>query len=156
LSTNKYLTKVARFSRNGPTKSLGIAALALAALTIVSLPTFAAPASQHYQVASDKDGVLAGGSVAVTSTIKQATPDCAYSVQLSVSGPGGVSATDSVTVTTQGGGDGNAAASFPSDFSGTANTNAPGTYTVSATFTCGYATGRVSGTFYVKSGHNDE
>ncbi len=130
-------------------KSLGIALLALAAVAVVALPIFAAPASQHYQVATDKNNVLSGQPLRVIATIKQATPNCAYSVLLTVTGPGGVSATDTVTVNTQAGGNGHTAASFPADFSGTANTNTVGTYTVSATFTCGYATGAASTTFTV-------
>ncbi len=131
----------------------GIAALAtmVAIITIVALPTFAAPASQTFQVTTDKKMVLAGLPLHVIATVKQATPDCAYSVNLKVTGPGGVSATDSVTVTTEAGGNGHTAAPFPSGFTGTANTNTAGTYTVTATFACGYSysTGVVSSTFTV-------
>lgn len=131
-------------------KGLSVAILACAVLTIVSIPGFAAPASQHYQVATDKNNVQQGQSLRVIGTIKQAIPSCAYSVQVSVTGPGGVSATDTFTVNTEAGGNGHTAASFPSDFSGTANTNTPGTYSVSSTFTCGYATGAASSSFTVK------
>ena len=131
----------------------GIAALlTVAALTsIVIVPTFAAPASQHFQVATDKKMVLMGLPLRVIATIKQATPDCAYTVNLQVTGPGGTSATDTVTVMTEAGGNGHTAAAFPSAFAGTANTNTPGTYTVTATFACGYSysTGQATATFKV-------
>jgi hypothetical protein len=131
-------------------KYLGVAILAITALAIVALPGFAAPASQHYQVATDHKSVMSGESLRVIATIKQATPSCAYSVLLTVTGPGGVSATDTITVNTQAGGNGHTAVTFPDDFSGTANTNSAGTYSVSATFTCGYyATGAASTTFTV-------
>lgn len=126
---------------------LTVAALA----SIVIIPTFAAPASQHFQVATDKNMVLSGLPLRVIATIKQATPNCAYTVNLQVTGPGGVSATDTVTVTTEAGGNGHTAAAFPADFTGTANTNTVGTYTVTATFACGYSysTGQASATFTV-------
>lgn len=130
-------------------RSVAMALLATAALTIAAIPTFAAPASQHYQAATDKNAVNVGESLRVIATIKQASPGCAYTVLLSVTGPGGVSATDNIMVDTQAGGNGHTAASFPADFSGTANTNTPGTYSVSATFTCGYSTGAASTTFTV-------
>ncbi len=134
-------------------KATAVIAFAVTALAIGVLPSFAAPASQHYQVATDKNIVQMGASLRVIATVKQATPNCAYSVLLTVTGPGGVSATDTVTVDTQAGGNGHTAASFPSDFTGTANTDTVGTYSVSATFTCGYTTyaaGSASSTFTVK------
>ncbi len=128
-------------------------ALVLSALTIVSvflIPAFAAPASQHFQVSTDKKMVQSGADLRIIATIKQANSNCAYTVQLTVTGPGGVSATDTVVVNTEAGGNGHTAAHFPSDFSGTANTNTLGTYTVSATFTCGYySTGAAAATFTV-------
>ncbi len=128
-------------------------AFALTAITIASViivPALAAPASQHFQVTTDKKMVLSGASLRVIATIKQADPSCAYVVHLSVSGPGGVSATTTVTVNTEAGGNGHTAVAFPSGFSGTANTNTVGTYTVSATFSCGYySTGTASATFTV-------
>ena len=131
-------------------RSVAIALVSIVALTIAAVPIFAAPASQHYQVATNKNQVRPGETLTVTATIKQAAPGCAYSVLLTVSGPGGVSGTDSVTVGTEAGGNGHTAASLPADFGG-ADTNALGTYTVSATFTCGYATGAASTTFTVAS-----
>jgi hypothetical protein len=128
-----------------------IAAVLVAAtlMFLVSLPTFAAPASQTYQVATDKNQVLSGAPLQVIATLKQAQPNCAYATTLTVTGPGGVSATDSVTVNTEAGGNGHTAASFPADFTGTANTNTVGTYTVTASFTCNYVTGTASTTFMV-------
>jgi hypothetical protein len=133
-------------------KSLGVVLLALVGLTISAIPSFGAPASQHFQVATVKSTIQSGQSVTVIPTIKRATPNCAYSVLLSVTGPGGVSAADTITVNTEAGGNGHGSATFPDDFTGTANTDAPGTYTVSATFTCGYyATGAASSTFTVNA-----
>jgi hypothetical protein len=116
-------------------------ALFVSAFTIASvflMPTFAASASNHYQVTTDKKMVLSGADLRVIATVKQASPNCAYTVHLTVTGPGGVNAADTVTLNTEAGGNGHTAASFPADFSGTANTNTEGTYTVMATFACGY------------------
>lgn len=134
-------------SRKGAAALITIAAI----ISIVAIPTFAAPASQHFQVTTDKKTVLAGLPLNVIATVKQATPSCAYTVNLKVTGPGGVSATDTVTVTTESGGNGHTSAPFPAGFSGIANTNTAGTYTVTATFACGYSssTGQISSTFTV-------
>lgn len=118
----------------------GILAAILVAViaTIVIVPSFAAPASIPFQVATDKNSIPIGGSLRVIAFVKQAAPNCPYTVSISVTGPGGVSATDTITVMTTDG-NGHAAAAFPADFSGVANTNTAGTYTVSATFVCGYS-----------------
>ena len=151
-SKAKYFVQIRRMGMQ-IRSAKGIAALlTVAAITsIVIVPTFAAPASQHYQVTTDKKMVLSGLPLRVIATIKQATPDCAYTVDLRVTGPGGVSATDTVTVTTEAGGNGHAAAAFPGDFAGTASTSTAGTYTVTATFACGYSysTGQATATFTV-------
>src|SRR5579859_7665336 len=94
-------------------RSFAIILLSIAALSISVMPSFAAPASQHYQVATDKNQVMPGQPLRVIATIKQAIPECAYSAVLTVTGPGGVSATDTVKVDTQAGGNGHTAASFP-------------------------------------------
>jgi hypothetical protein len=130
-------------------KILAVTLVSAALMALISIPAFAAPASQTYQVATDKNMVLSGASLQVIATVKQAIPGCAYSTILTVTGPGGVSATDTVIVNAQAGGNGHTAASFPSDFTGTANTNTDGTYTVTASFTCGYVTGSASNTFLV-------
>ncbi len=134
-------------SKKGIMAILTIAAI----VSIITVPTFAAPASQHYQVSTHKNNVLSGAPLRVIATIKQATPNCAYTVDLKVTGPGGVSATATTTVTTAAGGNGHADVPFPSGFTGTANTNTVGTYTVTATFACGYSysTGLVTSTFTV-------
>ncbi len=133
-----------------PNKKYLATGLLLAAIALVAIvPTFAAPASQHFQVASDKNMVLAGGSLRIIATIKQAEPNCTYTVQLTVTGPGGVNASASTTVLTESGGNGVASVAFPSGFSGSANTATSGTYTVTATFSCGYSTGSATNTFTV-------
>jgi hypothetical protein len=130
-------------------RTLAVALIAVAILTVVAMPTFAAPASETYQVATDKNHLQPGDTLRVIATIKQATPGCAYSVTLSVTGPGGVSATDQITVNTLAGGNGHTPASFPSDFSGIPNTDTAGTYSVTASFICNYVTGSATTTFVV-------
>ena len=131
--------------------SIALLVLAVFALGVSAIPSFAAPASQHYQVSTDKNHISAGGSLRVIATIKQADPSCAYTALLTVNGPGGVTATDTVTVNTEAGGNGHNSAAFAADFAGIANTNTAGTYSVEATFTCGYFTGTASSTFTVSS-----
>ncbi len=134
---------------NSRAKTLAVALAAAALITIVAIPTFAAPASQTYQVSTAPQRLLSGMPTQITATLKQAQPGCAYAVTISVSGPGGVSATDTTIVNTQAGGNGHTAVSFPSDFTGTANTNTVGTYTVTASLSCNYVTGTASTTFTV-------
>jgi len=121
-----------------PTRGIALALSVFATVSVFLLPAFAAPASDHYQVTTDKKMVQSGADLRVIATVKQAAPNCAYTVHLTVTGPGGVNAADTVTVNTEAGGNGHTAARFPADFSGTANTNTLGTYTVTATFACGY------------------
>ena len=130
-------------------KTVGVVAATAVLLAIVAVPSFAAPASQTYQVATAPQRLQSGQPLMITATLKQAIPGCAYAVTLTVTGPGGVSATDQITVKTQAGGNGHTAADFPADFTGTANTDALGTYTVTASFACNYVTGSSSTTFLV-------
>ncbi len=132
-------------------KSIATGIFVATLLSLVVVPALAAPASQHYQVASDKNRVQVGGFLRIIATVKQAAPNCAYSVQLTVTGPGGVNANAVTTVNTEAGGNGHSSVPFPSGFSGTANLNTPGTYTVTATFTCGYSysTAPATATFIV-------
>lgn len=131
-------------------KSVAVALLAIATLSIGILPGFAAPASEHYQVSTVTDTIQMGQSIVIMATIKQAAPNCDYSTLLSVTGPGGVSATDTITINTKAGGNGHGSAVFPDSFSGTANTNTAGTYTVVATFVCNYySSGAATTTFDV-------
>lgn len=132
--------------------TLGVALLAIVALTVGSLPSFGIPSSQQFQVSTNKNNVHPGDSVMITATVKHGTPNCVYSTLVSVTGPGGVSAAITVSVQAQGGGNGHTSVTFPSDFPGAANTNTPGTYSVSATFTCGYySSGAASTSFTVAS-----
>jgi hypothetical protein len=137
------------------TRALAIAIVAVALLSAATLPALAAPASQTYQVTTDKKIDQAGQPLRVIATVKEGTPGCAYSVALTVTGPGGVSATDTLTLTTSAySGGGHASASFPSAFSGTASTKTPGKYTVTATFTCNYISGSATSSFTVQThGH---
>lgn len=132
-------------------KTATVAVVTVALLAIVAIPSIAAPASQTYQAMTAPKQLHAGASTQITATLKQAQPNCPYSTVISVTGPGGVSATDHVTVQTEAGGNGHTAVSFPSAFSGTANTNTVGTYTVSISFQClyTYTTGVASTTFAV-------
>lgn len=136
---------------HGKPKAAAVALIAAALLTLVAIPTFAAPASQTFQVMTAPNRLHAGSPTFITATLKQAQPNCPYTATISVSGPGGVSATDSVTVNTEAGGNGHTQVTFPGTFSGTANTNTLGTYTVTATFSCNYVyeTGSVTTTFVV-------
>jgi hypothetical protein len=120
-------------------------------LTVAALPGFAAPASQTYQVSTNKNIDQKGQPVLVTATVKLGVPTCTYSVTLTVSGPGGVLATDTTTLATLSGGSGHVSATFPTAFSGVANTNTPGTYTVTAAFLCGYTVGTATNTFVVST-----
>lgn len=130
-------------------RTLAAGILVAAALATVILPALAAPASQTFQVATDHNSIVHGQTLRIIPFVKQSTGACAWTVLLTVVGPSG-SATDTVTLTTQPGGNGQTAVTFPTDFSGTgANTNTPGTYTVTASFTCGYTTGTATVTFTV-------
>ena len=132
-------------------RPLIVLAATVGMLALVAIPSFAAPASETYQVMTAPKQLHAGMPTQITATVKQATPGCAYAATISVTGPGGVSATDMVTVQAQAGGNGHTAVSFPSDFTGTANTNTVGTYTVSVSFQCNYlyVTNAASTTFVV-------
>lgn len=132
-------------------KTLAVLASTVALLAIVAIPTFAAPASQTYQVMTAPNRLLSGMPTQITATIKQGQPGCAYATTISVTGPGGVSAVDNVVVQTQAGGNGHTAVSFPANFTGTANTDTAGTYTVSVSFQCNYlyVTNAASTTFTV-------
>ncbi len=117
---------------------MAVLAATVALLAVVAVPSFAAPASQTYQVMTAPNRLHSGMPTLITATVKQGQPGCAYTATISVTGPGGVSATDVVTVQAQAGGNGHTAASFPSDFTGIANTNALGTYNVNVSFQCNY------------------
>ena len=132
-------------------RTLAVGAITVALLALVAIPSFAAPASDTYQVMTAPNRLHAGAPTQITATVKQAQPGCAYATTISVTGPGGVSATDKVTVQAQAGGNGHTAVSFPSDFTGTANTNTFVTYTVSVSFQCNYlyVTNAASTTFVV-------
>lgn len=135
--------------KTGRTVAVLVATVAL--LAVVAVPSFAAPASQTYQVMTAPKQLHSGAPTLITATVKQGQPGCAYEATISVTGPGGVSATDKVTVQAQAGGNGHTAVSFPSDFTGTANTNAVGTYNVNVSFQCNYlyVTNAASTTFVV-------
>ncbi len=132
-------------------KTMTVVLATVALLAIVAIPSFAAPASQTYQVMTAPNRLLSGSPTMITATVKQGQPGCAYTATISVTGPGGVSATDQVTVQAMAGGNGHTSVSFPADFTGTANTNAVGTYTVNVSFQCTYTyvTGAASTTFVV-------
>ena len=130
---------------------MAVLGVTVALLAMVAVPSFAAPASQTYQVMSAPNRLHSGMPTQITATVKQGQPGCAYAAIISVTGPGGVSATDKVTVQAQAGGNGHTAVSFPSDFAGTADTNALGTYSVNVSFQCNYlyVTDAASTTFMV-------
>jgi hypothetical protein len=138
------------------TKVLATALLAVVMITAVSIPALAAPASQTFQVLTDKKIDQPGAPVLIIAFVKQDSPSCDYSVQLTVTAPDGTTSNAVVQLSTRGGGNGHAFALFPNGFSSGASTSTPGTYNVSATFTCGYSGGAASTSFVVVNPHGHD
>ena len=134
------------------------AAVTVALLAIVAMPSFASSDPHNFRVAAHPDRVYQGRSVQIGVDIFHGTPSCGYAVIITVTGPGGVNAHDTLTVNTNHAGNGHAQVSFPSDFSGTASTSAPGHYHISASFACEYTyvTNGASASFQVFAHHRHE
>lgn len=139
-------------------KRIAVVLAAVALLAIVAVPSFAEHPDSPYQVSANPRQVQTGHSTMITVTLKDAISNCAFAATISVTGPGGVSGKDTITVNTNNAGNGHASATFPSAFTGTANTNTPGTYHVSVSLHCQYTyvTNAASTTFVVSSHHHDD
>lgn len=139
-------------------KRIAVVLATVALLAIVAVPSFAEHHDSPYQVSANPKEIHMGQSTKITVTLKEAIPSCAFAATISVTGPGGVSAKDTITVNTNKDGNGHGSATFPSGFTGTANTNTHGTYHVSVSLHCQYTyvTNAASTTFVVNKHHDDD
>ena len=98
------------------------------------------------------NGVNVGQAVQLTAQVQQGKSSCSYGVTITVTGPSANPGpwTATTTLTTNTNGNGQAQVSFPSGFSA-GNTNSPGGYLVSASFSCGSSTGSAGTGFTVSA-----
>lgn len=135
------------------TRTLAVSLAAIALLGAVSVPAFAYHGPQMFSVMAAPAQAQPGSPVLMLVSLKHASPSCAYSVEVSVTGPGGVSAQNSTIVNTNPAGNGAGSVLFPDAFTGTGSTAAQGTYQVTASFQCQYTyvAGAASTSFVVRT-----
>lgn len=133
-------------------RTLSISLAAIALLGLVAVPSFASHGPDMFQVKAAPNQVQPGNPVLIIVSLKHASPSCAYSVMVHVTGPEGMSAREQLSVMTNKAGNAVGFALYPDGFTGSASTSAEGTYTASASFQCQYTyvSGSASATFVVR------